>query len=150
MKGYGKGMEWMGEVGGVVEGVVVCVEEFLGWVMVGVVVRGGSVDGDDEMVVVVVVDEEDVGWMGVEDGVDEEVVVKMVDGVGDVKVGKEGWIGWEEVGDNVVEVMVVGWIGVGEKGGMVVEDEWVVVEIFVIMGKVVREVREVGVIVEIE
>ena len=88
--------------------------------------------------------------MTFEHAVDEQLLLKMVHRLADVNLRNEPSIASEHLGDNLVELIVVGCIGVSHKGGIVVEDDSLVLEIFVIIAKVLSELRQLPVILDIE
>ena len=88
--------------------------------------------------------------MTLEHAVDEQLLLKMVHRLADVDLRNEPSIPSQHLGDNLVEFIVVGCIGVAHEGGIVVEDDSLVLEILVIIAEILSQLRQLLVILHIE
>ena len=88
--------------------------------------------------------------MSLEHAVDEQLLLKMVHRLADVDLCNEPAIPTEDAGDDLVELLIVGRIVVAHEGGIIIEDDTLVLEVAIIITEVLSQLRQLPVILDIE
>ena len=147
---YADGIEGIGEVGSVLQAVLVSLHQLLASLILAVVVAAGTLDRDNQILVVVLVDENHVVGLALEHSIDEFLLLQVIPRFSDIDLSHQPSIAPEHSRDDLIEVIGVSCIRVAYEGRIIVEYDPLALEILVIFAKVLSNLRKLALILHVE
>lgn len=147
---YADGIEGIGEVGSVLQAVLVSLHQFLASLILAVVVAAGTLDRDYQILVVVLVDEDHVIGLALEHTVDEFLLLQVIPRLADIDLRHQPSVASEHSRYDLIEVIGVSRIRVAYEGRIIIEDDPLALEILVIVAEVLSNLRKLALILHVE
>jgi hypothetical protein len=143
-------VEGIGEVGAVLQPILISLHKFLTSLILAVVVAASRLYRDDEVIVVVLVDEDHVVGLALEHAIDELLLHEVVPWLADIDLSDQPSIFAENARNDLIEVLGMSSIGVAHEGCIIVEYDSLALEILVVVAEVLSEFRKLALILHVE
>lgn len=85
-----------------------------------------------------------------EHAVDEQLLLQVVHRLADIDLLHEPSVLAEDACDDLVELLIVGRIVVAHEGGIIIEDDTLVLEVAIIITEVLSQLRQLSLVLDIE